>query len=110
MLQAPAGHVTVFHFRSKEAERFVEECRLAGNAEREARDALSFRFVRCGRGWRELRRSSPTRRRLERAYRSALRRLRACQARCAHPVTERSLYDLGRCGVCYASVAQKGAA
>lgn len=99
---APPGVVVCLSYESKEDSAFREECRLAGNAERHARDDLSLRWVRSGRGWRELPRSSPKRRRLEGAYRKALRALEALQARCAH--AERSMFSHEHCGVCYAHV------
>lgn len=99
---SPPGHVTVFHFRSKADAEFRERCRLLGNAERRARDALSGRFVRCGRGWRELPRSAPKRRVLETNYREALRALEKVQALCPH--AERSMFAPVMCGVCYAHV------
>lgn len=101
---APPGFVAVITFESPCDAAFRERCRLLGNAEREARDALSERWVRCGRGWRELGWSSPKRRRLERAYRKALRALEAVQAQCAHDELDRSIFDRGMCGVCYAHV------
>lgn len=105
VLHPPPGHVTVFHYRSKEEAAFRERCRLAGNAERQARDGLSDRFVRCGRrGWRELPRSSPKRRGLDLAYRRARRTLDALQAACAHDILDRSRDAPEYCGACYAHV------
>lgn len=99
---APTGFIACFTYFSKEEGAFREQCRLAGNAEREARDGLSARFVRSGAGYRELPRSSPRRRALETAYRAALRELERLQALCPHP--SRSLFNRVFCDVCYAHV------
>jgi hypothetical protein len=96
---APPGHVTAFVFESQDAAAFREICRLAGNAERQARDDLSLRWVRSGKGWRELPRSSPKRRALESAYAKASRALDALRARCPH--SGRSPFDKTSCDVCY---------
>jgi hypothetical protein len=99
---APPGHVTRFTYESPAAAAFREACRLASNAEREARDNLSQRFVRAGTGWRELPSSSPKRRALERAHTNAVRAVEALQARCPH--TSRSLFNRVFCDVCHAHV------
>ena len=99
---AAPGHTVAFIYESKDDSSFRETCRLAGNAEREARDNLSQRFVRCGKGWRELPRSSPRRRVLEAAYAKASRALEALRARCPH--AGRSLFSKAQCDVCYAHV------
>jgi hypothetical protein len=99
---APPGFVARFTFEARDAAAFRERCCLAGNAEREARDRLSERWVRCGRGWRELPRSSSKRKALEASYRAALRALEALQTECSHP--ERSLFAKEYCGVCHARV------
>lgn len=96
--QAPPGHVTAFIFETREEAAFSELCRVTSNAERQARDDLSQRYVRCGAGWRELPRSSPTRRALETRYASALRALRRLQAKCSHP--RRCIFNPLACGVC----------
>jgi hypothetical protein len=99
---APPGYIVRFAYESTDDAAFREACRLAGNAEREARDNLSQRFVRSGKGWRELPRSSPKRRALEAAYRKASRALEALRARCPH--TGRSLFSKAQCDICYAHV------
>jgi hypothetical protein len=99
---AAPGVVIAFRFDAPTDAAFREECRLAGNAEREARDALSGRFVKAGKGWRELPKASPKRRALESAYRKACRVCEALQARCTHP--ERSPYSKAHCGLCHAYV------
>lgn len=99
---APPGVVVVYRFESRDDHAFRERCRLVGNAERRARDDLSGRFVRSGRGYRELPKSSPKRRGLETAYRRALRALEAVQAECAHG--SRSIFNRVFCDVCYAHV------
>lgn len=97
-MQAPPGHITAFIFETREQAAFSELCRVTGNAERQARDDLSSRYVRCGSGYRELPRSSPKRRALEARYASALRALRRLQARCRHP--RRCIFNPCACGVC----------
>jgi hypothetical protein len=99
---APPGHVTVFIYESKEDAAFREEGRLLGNAFIRAKDDLSSRFVRCGRGYRELPRGNPKREQLERAYAKALRAQAAHQRRCSHP--SRSLFNRAFCDVCHAYV------
>ena len=99
---APPGHVTRFTYESSAAANFREACRLASNAEREARDNLSQRFVRAGTGWRELPSSSPKRRALERAYIKAACAVEALQARCPHE--SRSIFNRVFCDVCGAHV------
>lgn len=101
------GFVIVLRHESEADAAKREEGRLLGNAERAARDNLSFRFVRCGSGWRELRRSSPKRRALETEYRKARRALEAFQATCGHPT--RSIHDSAFCDVCHVFVAEVGA-
>lgn len=101
---AAPGVVFALVYESKPDAAFRDACRLAGNAERDARDALSGRFVRLrsGKGWRELPKTSPKRRALEGAYRKACRAHEALQARCSHP--ERCQYSKAHCGVCHAYV------
>lgn len=99
---AAPGHVVRFTYESSAAAAFREACRLASNAEREARDNLSQRLVRAGKGWRELPRSSPKRRALEKAYAKAVRAIEALQARCPHE--SRSLFNRVFCDVCDAHV------
>ncbi len=94
--------VIALRFEDRTEAAFREECRLAGNVEREARDALSGRYVRAGKGFRELPKTSPKRRALEAEYRKACRAHEALQARCAHP--ERSQFSRAHCGVCHAYV------
>lgn len=99
---AAPGQVVRFTYESPDAAAFRETCRLASNAEREARDNLSQRFVRAGSGWRELPRSSPKRRVLEKAYAKAVRAVEALQARCPH--ASRCLFERVFCDVCRAHV------
>lgn len=101
IVMAP-GVVMAVRFESADDAAFRERCRVLGNTERTARDALSSRWVRCGRGWRELPRTSPKRQRLERAYASARRALQAAQRECPH--RDRSLFDPEMCGTCHAHV------
>lgn len=98
------GHVVSLVFETAPEHALAELCRLAGNAERSARDDLSQRFVRCGRGWRELPRSHPKRAALEGRYTAALRALRKLQRQCKHP--RRSMYCSDACGVCYKMIGQ----
>lgn len=102
ILRSPAGVVVCFTFESTDDAVFRERCRLAGNAERQARDNLCHRFVRCGKGWRELPRGNSKRDGLERAYSAALRVLRKCQRECVHPSP--SHYNPDCCGVCYVAI------
>lgn len=104
IVMAPGAVVRLVVESTEDAER-REQGRLLGNAEREARDRLSERWVRCGRGWRELPRSSPKRRALEVAYREALRALKRFQATCPHPT--RSMFAPEFCDVCHACVARR---
>lgn len=99
---APPGHVTRFIFESKEDAAKREQGRLLGNAERLARDNFCSRWVKCGSGYRELPRTSPKRKALEKAYQEALRALEAFQATCSHPT--RSPFDATMCDVCKARV------
>ena len=101
-LQAPPGHVTALTFETRAASTFRERCRLASNAEREARDALCSRWVRCGRGWRELPATSKKVRALEAAYEAKLAELEALRAVCPH--NDRMHFDQERCGTCYEHV------
>jgi hypothetical protein len=98
--QPPPGVVIRYTVESRDAAAFRERCRQLGNAERRARDDLAGRFVRAGTGYRELPRTSPKRRALEAAYRTARRALEAVQAVCSHP--ERSIHAPDFCSVCYA--------
>lgn len=102
---APPGVVVAFRYRSPRdpGEGLRDALRAAGNAERAARDALAERFVRAGKGWRELPKTSKRRQSLERAYARAKAALRKLQAECPHP--ERSLYDPACCGLCYRRLA-----
>lgn len=100
---APPGHVTCYRVESKEDAAFRERCRLAGNAERQARDAaICAKWVRAGKGYRELPLSSPKRRTAEFVYRKALRALRRLQRECSHP--SRSMFNEQCCDVCFAHV------
>lgn len=99
---APPGFVARFSCEDADAAAFRERCRLVSNAEREARDALAGRWVRCGRGWRELPIGTPKRDALEAAYRTALRALTALQRECPHP--SRSIFNPIFCDVCHAQV------
>src|ERR1043166_668447 len=99
---AAPGVIIALRYESQEDAALREEARLAGNAEREARDALSGRYVKAGKGYRELPKTRPKRRGLESAYRKACRAQEAVQARCSHP--ERSLFSKAHCGVCHAYV------
>lgn len=99
---APPGHVTVYRFENAEASAFREACRLAGNAMHAAKDRLAERYVRHGRGYRELPPTHPKRRYLYERYAAAWRVLERLQRACAHP--ERSPYNPEACGVCYARV------
>lgn len=99
---APPGFVARFTFESKEEHEFRERCRLAGNAERAAKDAMVGRYVKCGRGSRRLPDSHPRVRALLSNWRKAARVLERLQAECSHP--ERSLFNRIMCGVCYAQV------
>jgi len=98
--QAPAGVVARFTFESGDAAAFREKCRLAGNAERRARDAIcDATYFPSGRkrpGWRSLRRKAI------RAHDSAIDRLESLQAQCPHP--SRSMFSRVHCDVCYAHV------
>lgn len=99
---AAPGVVFALVYESQADAAFRDACRLAGNALCAAKDALSGRYVRSGKGWRELPKTSPKRRRLEADYRKACRAEEALQARCEHP--ERSPYSKAHCGVCHAYV------
>ncbi len=95
---AAPGTIVKITFESHEAAAFREQCRLASNAERGARDDLSQRWVRCGRGYRELPPWSAKCKALARAYALACRALRKLQRQCVHP--ERSMFNRECCGVC----------
>lgn len=99
---AAPGFVACFTFESKEDAAFRERCRLAGNERHRAKEALSDRWVKCGRGFRELPLSHPKRKALELRYRKALRAEEALQAVCRHP--SRSIYFRIFCDVCHAQV------
>lgn len=104
----PAGVVYRYTFETTDAASFRERGRLLGNAYIEARDALSGRWVRCGRGWRELPRGNAKRERLEAAFAKAKRDLAKHQRACSHPT--RSMFAHDRCDVCHAHVAAARAA
>lgn len=97
---APPGHITVYRFETKEQHAFRERCRLAGNAERQARDAITE--ARWGGGEKRRPDSHPKVRAALKAYRAAARELEACQARCAHP--SRSIFSPVHCDVCHEHV------
>lgn len=100
---AAPGTVIMFRFESHEAAEFRERCRLAGNAEYEARHAIrDGRWVRAGRGYRRLPDGSKRVRELEAAHDKALASLEALQAVCPH--TDRCPYNRENCGTCYAHV------
>jgi hypothetical protein len=96
---AAPGFVVAFIYESADAAAFRERCRLAGNAFIAAKDARSSRWVRCGRGWRELPRGYAKRERLERAYTNALRALRKLQRQCPHE--RASIFDPCMCDCCH---------
>lgn len=96
----PPGHVTVFIFESKDAAAFREQCRLAGNAERQARDAITeARYTASGRRRPD---SSPRVRSALKAHRAAIRAHEKLQAVCSHP--SRSIFNRIFCDVCHAQV------
>lgn len=100
---AAPGTILVWRFEAQSDADFREQCRLAGNAQRTALETLrSDKWVRCGKGYRELPRTSAKRRGLEAAYKKALAGLTALQAQCPHG--DRSPYQPEYCGCCYAHV------
>ena len=85
---------------TKDEAAWRERCRLAGNAERGARDAITHaRYTDSGRKRPD---SSPIVRAAVKAYRAALRTLESLQAQCSHP--SRSMFSPVHCDVCYAHV------
>lgn len=101
---AAPGTIVRMIFEGPKDAAFRERCRVLGIAERAARDELSKRYVRCGRGWRELPESSPKRRALYAAHDAAIADLERAQAECPHDPFARSMFDRETCGVCYAHV------
>lgn len=100
---AAPGTILSWRFEDKADADFREQCRLAGNAEREARDAAtSGRWVRCGRGYRRLSDTSPKVVALYAAHDAAIAALEALQAQCPH--RDRSPYAREYCDCCYAHV------
>lgn len=99
---AAPGTVVELRFDSLTDASFHERCRRLGQAYHDAKDNLTDRWVRCGRGWRELPSTSRKRILLEADYEHALAMLEAAQAECPH--LERSLFAPEYCGVCYAHV------
>lgn len=99
---APPGVVIRYTFVSADEATFRERCRLASVAEREARDALTQRWVRCGAGWRELPLGTPKRDALEANYFAARKAMLRLQAACSHP--SRCLFSAAHCDVCNAYV------
>ena len=100
---AAPGTVVMFRFESKDAAAFRERCRLAGNAEHDAKHAYrEGRWVRCGRGYRCLPDDSPKVRALIAAHDAAIAALEALQAECPHE--GRSPYAREHCDCCYAHV------
>lgn len=98
----PAGIVVRAIYETRDQADFRERCRLAGNAFIAAKDGLSSRWVRCGRGWRELPRGNAKRERIERAYTNAKRALTKLQRVCPHE--HRSMFDETGCDVCHADI------
>lgn len=102
IVMAP-GVVVMVRFEPSSDAAFRERCRLASNAHREAVETLrSDKWVRCGKGYRELPLDSPTRKKLEASYDSTLAALEALQAECPH--RDRSPYQPEYCDCCYAHV------
>ena len=104
---APPGFVARWTYEAKDAAAFREACRLASNAEREARDEmLSTFWVGYQRNGRRFVRAVPKANRkrgaAERRYANKLRALRKLQRQCEHPA--RSLFDSESCDVCHAHV------
>lgn len=99
---AAPGTIVRMTFESKENAVFRAECLIASNAFFEAKDALSERWVKCGRGWRELPASHPKVRGLHKAYNDALAELEWLQSLCRHP--SRCLFSRIHCDVCHAHV------
>lgn len=98
---APPGFIGRMIFENSDEAAFRERCGLASNAEREARDRL-VRYVRCGRGFRELPRTHPRRKASEAAWRKACRALEALQTICPH--THRNFFHPVACDVCHAHI------
>lgn len=97
---APPGVIVRYIFETPEAAAWRERCRLAGNAERRARDAIcEATYYPSGRkrpGWQKLRRAAI------RAHDRAIDALEALQLQCSHP--SRSMFSPVHCDVCYAHV------
>jgi hypothetical protein len=97
---AAPGSVAAVIFESRADAEFRERCRLASNAERRARDvALTAKWGRQGKRFRELPRSHPKRAEAEKRYAKCLRALRDLQRKCKHP--HRCHFNSDACGVCY---------
>lgn len=99
---AAPGTIVCFRFGRTDDTAFREQCRLASNAERRARDVCSLRFVKIGEDYRELPPMSPKRQRHEKAYAAAIAALEALQAICPHE--DRSHYAPEHCDCCHAHV------
>lgn len=99
---AAPGTIVRYTFESASDAAFRKECQLAGKEERDARDNLTDRWVKCGKGYRELPMTSPKRQKLEKAYEDALAKLEALQAKCPHE--GRSMFDREMCDCCYMHV------
>lgn len=101
---AAPGTVVRLMFESEEDARFRERCRLAANAEHDARHAWrEGRWVRCGKGYRRLPDNAKKVIALAKAHDDALAALEALQALCSHE--GRSIFDREMCDCCYARVA-----
>lgn len=105
---AAPGTVVRLTFESADDAGFRARAAEVIRAWFDARDALSSRWVRCGRGWRELPRSSPRRKALELAFRRATRAWDAIQGECPH--RGRSLFDPNSCDVCGMELAPRRSA
>ena len=109
MQHPPKGVVYSFRVDDAATAALHEEGRVLGNAFIAAKDALSGRWIRCGKtGWRELPRTSPKRRALETAFRKARKALDAFQAACPHP--RASLFEETACDCCHAIVFEQARA
>lgn len=102
---AAPGTVVRIEFRkplSAEEAAFETHAKAVSRRHYGAREALVERWVRCGRGWRELPRGNRKREALEREYANACRALDRVQRQCKHET--RSFFNAESCDLCHADL------
>lgn len=84
---APKGQIVCYVFEAplSPAEQAIDtEAREVRAEYYAAKDAPTYRYVRCGRGWRELSETSPKRLASTRRWEAAVARVEELQGRCPH--------------------------